>query len=226
MQRYRNYWAVVNANLSRLNGQPFTQAGHAKASPFIQTLKPSKAMPTILSHVAVPLALGLGLGSRVISRPLLLLGMLASVLPDFDVIAFRLNVAYSHAFGHRGATHSLAFALVLATLALAFARQLHSSRLAVFMFVAVATVSHGLLDMFTNGGLGVGLWWPWSDERFFAPWQVIEVSPLSLRRVFSERGLVVFQSELLWVWVPAALVAGALVAWRKLSANPSQTSGG
>ena len=178
-------------------------------------------MPTILTHVAVPLALGLGLGSRVISRPLLLLGIVASVLPDFDVVAFRFNVAYSHALGHRGATHSVAFALALAILALALARQLHSSRLVAFMFVAVAAISHGLLDMLTNGGMGVALWWPWSGERLFAPWQVIEVSPLSLRRVFSERGLAVFQSELLWVWVPAALVTGALVAWRRLSFNPS-----
>jgi len=178
-------------------------------------------VPTILSHVAVPLALGLGLGSRVISRPLLLLGVVASVLPDFDVAAFRLDVAYSHALGHRGATHSVAFALALAILAWAFARRLHSSRFVAFMFVGVAAVSHGLLDMLTNGGMGVALWWPWSGERFFAPWQVIEASPLSLRRVLSERGVAVFRSELLWVWGPATLVAGALVAWRKLSSSSS-----
>jgi inner membrane protein len=130
-------------------------------------------------------------------------------------------VAYADALGHRGATHSVVFALALAILAQAFARQLHSSRLVTFLFVAVAAVSHGLLDMFTNGGMGVALWWPWSSERLFAPWQVIEASPLSLRRVFSERGLAVFQSELFWVWAPAALVAGALVVWRKLSSNPS-----
>jgi inner membrane protein len=150
-----------------------------------------------------------------------LLGVVASALPDFDVAAFRLNVAYSHALGHRGATHSVAFALALAILAWAFARRLHSSRFVAFMFVGVAAVSHGLLDMLTNGGMGVALWWPWSGERLFAPWQVIEASPLSLRRVFSERGLAVFQSELLWVWGPATFVAGALVAWRKLISNYS-----
>jgi len=33
----------------------------------------------------------------------------------------------------------------------------------------------------------------------FFPWQVIEVSPLSLRRLAGEKGLAVLQSELLWV---------------------------
>lgn len=173
-------------------------------------------MPTILSHAAIPLVLGLGLGNRVIPRRLLVAGILASILPDLDVLAFRLNVAYSHVLGHRGVSHSVVFALALALLALACAPQLRSSRLIAFSFIGLATVSHGLLDMFTNGGLGVALWWPWSSDRFFAYWQVIEVSPLSLSRVFSARGLTVLQSELLWVWLPAVVVTVALLAIRTL----------
>jgi inner membrane protein len=85
-----------------------------------------------------------------------------------------------------------------------------------FWFVAVCMVSHGVLDMFTNGGYGAALWWPVSDVRVFAPWQVIEVSPLSLRRVFSAKGLAVLQSELLWVWLPATAVGVLLWARRHI----------
>ncbi|MEC5161268.1 MULTISPECIES: metal-dependent hydrolase [unclassified Janthinobacterium] len=175
-------------------------------------------MPTILTHAVVPLALAVGLGNR-ISRRLLIAGIVAAILPDLDVVAFRLHIAYADAFGHRGASHSLLFALAVGLLALFFSSQLRSSPRGAFVFAGVAAASHGLLDMLTNGGLGVALYWPWSVERFFAPWQVIEVSPLALSRVFGARGLVVLQSELLWVWLPAAILAGALLAARKLGAR-------
>jgi inner membrane protein len=171
-------------------------------------------MPTILTHAAVPLALGLGLGVRIIPKPLLLAGVVACILPDLDVLAFQLHIPYADDFGHRGVTHSIAFALVLALLAMAYAQRLRCSRAGAFSFIALSTVSHALLDMITNGGLGVALWWPWSRERLFAAWQVIEVSPLSLRHILSARGWAVLQSELLWVWLPAMLVAAALLAFR------------
>ncbi|MBC3872494.1 metal-dependent hydrolase [Undibacterium flavidum] len=160
-------------------------------------------MPTILTHAVVPLAIGLGLSQSVISRRLLACGIAASMLPDLDVIAFRLNIAYADTFGHRGVSHSICFALLIGLIAMLFSRRLKSSPLIAFAFVAVATASHGMLDMFTNGGYGVAFWWPFSAERIFAPWQVIEVSPLSLRRVFSERGFNVLVSEVVWVWLPA-----------------------
>jgi inner membrane protein len=172
-------------------------------------------MPTILSHAAVPLAIGLGLGSKAISRRLLLAGVVASALPDLDVVAFRLGVAYTDSFGHRGASHSLAAAVLLGVIAALFASRLQTHRRVAFAFVALSAASHGLLDMLTNGGRGVALWWPLSDERFFFPWQVVEASPLSLRRVFSGRGLEVLQTEIVWIWLPAALVTGSLLSWRR-----------
>ena len=173
-------------------------------------------MPTILSHVAVPLVLASALGNRVVPPRLLLVGAVACVLPDLDVLAFQFHIAYSHVLGHRGFTHSLGFALALALLASALAPYLRSTRLVSFVFVGLSTISHGLLDMLTNGGLGIALWWPWSSERLFFPWQVIEVSPLSLSRVFSARGLAVIQSELLWIWLPALLSGVALFALRRM----------
>lgn len=171
-------------------------------------------MPTILTHAVVPLALGIGLGSGVVSRRLLFAGVAASIMPDLDVVAFKLGIAYADAFGHRGASHSVAFALVLGLLALACAPVLRTTRLAAFVFVALSTLSHAVLDMFTNGGLGVALWWPISPERLFATWRVIEVSPIGISRFLTNRGLAVLQSELVWVWLPCILVCAALASFR------------
>lgn len=159
----------------------------------------------------------LGLGKNTVSPRLLFAGLLASILPDLDVLAFRLHIPYSHVLGHRGFSHSLLCALGLALLAMAGASLLRSSRPLAFGFVGLAALSHPLLDMITNGGLGVALWWPWSSARVFAPWQVIEVSPLSLHRLLGPRGIAVIESELLWVWLPALLAGLALLAGRRIA---------
>jgi len=174
-------------------------------------------MPTIVSHAAVPLALGLGLGRRVISSRLLVAGLVVSILPDLDVIAFRLGIAYSNQLGHRGFSHSLLFAFLLAALTAVFASRLRSTRVTAFAFVLAAAASHGLLDMLTTGGLGIALLWPFSEQRFFFPAQVIRVSPLSIRRFFGPAGMAVFTSELLWIWLPAAAMCACLFVARKFT---------
>jgi inner membrane protein len=182
-------------------------------------------MPTVLSHPAVPLALGLGLGRGVISRRLLVCGVIGSVLPDLDVIAFHFGIPYAAEFGHRGMSHSLLFAFAVALLGACFCRPLQSGFLCAFLFLFAAIASHGLLDAFTNGGLGIALLWPWSDYRFFAPVQAIEVSPLGLARFFSERGIVVLKSELVWVWLPAIVVGMLLRAARRASTRGNPGGG-
>jgi inner membrane protein len=56
------------------------------------------AVPTIITHAALPLTLGLGLGRQAIPRGLLLAGIALAVLPDLDVIAFRLGIPYAIVF--------------------------------------------------------------------------------------------------------------------------------
>ena len=74
-------------------------------------------MPSIITHAAVPLALWCAADRGRIPPRLLGAGVIAAVLPDADVLAFALHIPYADAFGHRGASHSLLFALVLAVLA-------------------------------------------------------------------------------------------------------------
>lgn len=167
-------------------------------------------MPTIFSHPAVPLAVGMGLGRKIISTRLLILGVAVSALPDTDVIGFGLGVDYGSDFGHRGFTHSLSFALAVALIGAIFHARLHSTFTKTFCFLALATASHGILDSFTNGGRGVALLWPFSSERFFAPFRPIEVSPIGVSRMFTERFARILESELVWVWMPCVALAVAL----------------
>ena len=185
-------------------------------------------MPTLLTHAAVPIALAIGLGARTVPPRLLATGVLACVLPDLDGLGLHFGIAYDAAWGHRGASHSLVFALLLAALAAAAAPALRSRRWPAAAFIFVSAASHGLLDMLTNGGRGVALWWPFSDERLFWPWRPIEASPMSLKRLATERGLDVLASELVWVWVAAAVVAAVLWGWRRAARRltcPSCPSG-
>jgi inner membrane protein len=164
-------------------------------------------MPTIFSHPAVPL--GIAPWFRRLPKSLVVAGAIVSSLPDVDVVAFRYGIPYEHPLGHRGLTHSIAFALLLASLA-AFV-YVRSTRRSVpfataFAFLFISLLSHGLLDAMTNGGKGVGFFIPFSDRRYFLPFRPIRVSPIGAEHFAAKAGAVL-QSELLWVWLPFACVA-------------------
>lgn len=172
-------------------------------------------MPTILTHPAVPIALAAGLGRQVIPARLLIAGVAVSILPDMDVIAFCFGIPYHNAFGHRGFSHSLLFALLVALMGACFFRWYKTKFKYAFWFLFAAAASHGILDAFTNGGLGIAFLWPWSQTRFFAPVQVIEVAPIGFSSFFSEEGSEVLLSELIWVWLPLMSIACILFLFRR-----------
>lgn len=162
-------------------------------------------MASIITHPAVPIALGLALGSQRISWRLFYAGIICSIIPDLDVLTFRFGIAYASPYGHRGITHSIIFAILTGIVCALLAKRLNTTALKAFLFTAFATVSHGLLDALTTGGLGVEFFWPFNNDRYFFPWQVIQVSPLGLESFWTERGWLVVKSELLIVWLPCLL---------------------
>lgn len=106
-----------------------------------------------------------------------------SLLPDVDVIGFGLGVRYEDEWGHRGATHSLAFSIALAlTIGLAawLATRSRRSAARIAVLASAVLVSHALLDTMTDGGLGCALLWPFDLTRYFAPWNPIPVAPIGL----------------------------------------------
>lgn len=143
-----------------------------------------------------------------------------SLLPDADVIGFRLGVRYADDWGHRGATHSFVFALGVALLAALVARAARMPARRTALLVLAVVASHPLLDTLTDGGLGCALLWPFSTERYFAPWTPLPVAPIG-RAFLSSRGMRVALTELV---VSAPLLAYALGPsrwWRRSGWRPA-----
>jgi inner membrane protein len=185
-------------------------------------------VPTVFTHAIAVGIVGAG-GGRALSPRVVALGALFSALPDVDVIGFKLGIWYGHMLGHRGLSHSLAAAALVAGMLVAHPAvggRVRRSRLIAWCFLFAAISSHGVLDAMTDGGLGVGFFAPVSDQRYFLPWRPIEVSPIGAR-FFSARGQGVLLSELRWVLLPALAIALAMTAWRRArkGADPPRAPG-
>lgn len=128
-----------------------------------------------------------------------------SLLPDADAIGFHFGVRYADEWGHRGATHSFAFAAGIAVLVALTTPLFRRARARSAAFALAVVASHPLLDTLTTGGLGCALLWPVRLTRYFAPWRPIPVAPIGFA-FFSSRGLSVAMVELL-LFLPCILYA-------------------
>jgi inner membrane protein len=168
-------------------------------------------MASAFSHAIAAVAIGSMFTSAPRPARFWVLGMTCAVLPDADVVGFAFGIPYEHMLGHRGLSHSLVFAVLLAAIivAAAFSGETYAGqRTKLWWYLFAATASHGLLDAMTTGGLGVAFLAPFSDSRYFLPWRPILVSPISITRFFTERGLAVFRSEIVWIWLPSLILMG------------------
>lgn len=165
-------------------------------------------MPTILTHAVAGVAIAQALAPCERRGEISLFAAGCAMLPDIDVVGFQFGVHYGDLLGHRGLTHSLRFAaLVAATVTLLLRHPDLKSDLKgdlrVLACLFAATASHGILDAFTNGGLGVAFLSPFDPARYFFWARPILVSPLSLSAFATRRGALVLESEMEWVWLPA-----------------------
>lgn len=171
-------------------------------------------MATVFTHALV--ATSLGQAGKIDWRKdwrFWYIAVLCSILPDVDVLGFRFGIHYGDLWGHRGMTHSLLFAAVIAAImALRFGLR-GAERWKMMLLLFVITASHGLLDAMTNGGLGVAFFSPFDRSRYFLPWTPVQVSPIGAGGFFSARGLEVIWSEIVWLWGPSMLVGAVLYAW-------------
>jgi inner membrane protein len=178
-------------------------------------------MASAISHAVAALALGACLGRARVPARALVAGAALAVVPDLDAIGFWLGVPTHSVLGHRGLTHSLAFAVVAGLAAAGVYRRAdHQGTggpwLRVYFILVLA--SHGLIDAMTNGGPGIAFFSPFSNARYFFPFRPIQVSPIGID-VFNDRGLRILASESRWVWLPAALVAACGILARRAFAR-------
>jgi inner membrane protein len=174
-------------------------------------------MPTIVTHGIVAGLIGKCSAAGRMPARFWYLSVLCSILPDADVLGFRFGVRYEDLLGHRGLTHSLAFALVVGVIValLAFPRPPQGwTRILLWCYFFVVTASHGILDAMTDGGRGIAFFAPFDDTRYFLPLRPIKVSPIGIA-FLSTHGLAVLWSEFLWVWIPATIITGATLLIRR-----------
>jgi inner membrane protein len=175
-------------------------------------------MPTTFSHAVFATAVGKAYAAEPLPAGFWILTAGCAMLPDVDAIAFAFGIRYDSLLEHRGLTHSIAFAVLIGFIvgvSVFRTSETKVGRLELIFYFTLITLSHPLLDALTNGGRGVALFAPFSNERYFFPLRPIEVSPIGMR-FFSERGLEVITSEVVWVWLPALLVYAITRSYRKL----------
>jgi inner membrane protein len=163
-------------------------------------------LPTIITHSVVGIFSASLFQTKANKVKFWIFSILCTIVPDFDVVAFKLGIAYGDFFGHRGFFHSLVFALISGMLVVfLFFREIRmtsSLKYGLVLYFALLTASHGILDTLTSGGLGIALFAPFDNTRYFYSYTPIKVSPIGIKAFLSERGLAVLKSEIIWVWMP------------------------
>ncbi len=182
-------------------------------------------MPSAISHAVAAFGIGSVFNPPNSSKFVWIAGIACSVIPDVDVIGFRFGIHYGDFWGHRGFTHSLLFAALVAGMAASVVHWVYTEtyRPRLFLYLFVATASHGLLDALTDGGLGIAFFSPFDNHRYFLPWRPIHVSPIGVSRFFTARGVAVLRSEMLWIWLPAMMLVLVIAAWRYANASKAAT---
>jgi inner membrane protein len=165
-------------------------------------------MASVFGHSLAAIALGKTFSEELRKPKFWVLGILCSIAPDADILGFRFGIPYGSFWGHRGFTHSFFFA-VLFGVAITFLFYTNK-RPVLSLYFAMCTASHSLLDAMTTGGLGVAFFSPFENARYFLPWRPIQVSPMGFKKFFSEWGLGVIKSELIWIGIPFVLMLVAI----------------
>ncbi|MEJ2543362.1 MAG: metal-dependent hydrolase [Calditrichaceae bacterium] len=167
-------------------------------------------MPSIFTHSFVGIISASIFKTTKFKIKFFILSIICPVLPDLDVLAFKFGIPYEHFFGHRGFFHSLSFAFLLAAIIILiffWSKEIKfKSKFGLLLYFFILTASHGILDAFTSGGLGIALLSPFDNTRYFFPYTPIKVSPLGISAFFGEWGKRVIISEMLWVWLPLIIL--------------------
>lgn len=165
-------------------------------------------MASAFGHAFTAIAIRSGFSKSISNWKFLILGIICSILPDADVLSFKFGIAYEAFWGHRGFTHSIVFAVLLGfAVTIIFYKEFIFSKRGLYyiLFFSLCTLSHGILDAMTTGGLGVAFLSPFNNERYFFPWRPIKVSPIGAGHFFSEWGIKVLKSEAIWIGIPCTL---------------------
>jgi inner membrane protein len=97
---------------------------------------------------------------------------ICAAMPDLDVISWPFHTPNSSLWSHRAFTHSLLFAVIAGAAAVWIGfrgAQWDGRRVRLWVVLALATATHGLLDACTSYSFGVELLAPFTKHRYRFP---------------------------------------------------------
>lgn len=162
-------------------------------------------MASVFGHGIAAIGIGKLFPKKVITPKVYVIGVVSSMLPDLDVMAYKFGLYGDSMWNHRGITHSFfaAFLWAIILLLVYHWSQKRIAKIQLGLYYFLATASHGILDAMTTGGDGISFFAPFDVERYFLPWRFIQVSPLGIKNFFSEWGVQVLQSEFFYILLPS-----------------------
>ncbi len=171
-------------------------------------------MATFVTHAVVPWLAGRRALPAEVRKRVAAVALLCATLPDLDLVSYAYDVRPPSAWAHRGLTHSLGFAalasLLLCLVLLGLSRRTRTWLPRAWALGFAAGASHGLIDMFTRGEVGVAYFWPVSSHRYLLPFHPVPVVPMGADEMLGRWGVVVLLNEVLLLWVPVLLLMLAL----------------
>lgn len=147
-------------------------------------------MPTPISHAAVGYALGVW-GQRVPIRRVSIAAAACAALPDIDLLFYPF-------VAHRGITHSLVFAFIVAIVATAVFFSLSRS-IVIVLFLAL--LSHSGLDALSTYSVGIQFLAPFSDQRYRFVWTPLGDPAGRLSRQLAQEVIVILVPALVTIWL-------------------------
>ncbi|HJU45832.1 MAG TPA: metal-dependent hydrolase [Chitinophagaceae bacterium] len=121
-----------------------------------------------LTHIVLGACIGELVAGKTIGKKAMLLGAVAQLIPDIDVVSHLWLDNVNSLIAHRGITHSLLFALLMATVLALISKKLSGLLSGVsfrkwFFLYSINISAHLFVDCLNT--YGTGLFEPFSDQR-------------------------------------------------------------
>ncbi len=174
-------------------------------------------MPSIFGHAVAGIALGAAFADDRTPPRTWVLGTFCALAPDLDWFTAFLRIHPGNFLAHRGITHSLLGAVLLAATVFLLGFRGESRNPRTGTYLLLAALSHGLLDACTSGRVGVAFFYPFSTTRWGCYWQPFQDAPLPFWPGLQLPFLGALLGEVLWIGVPAFLLVAGLPLLRQCS---------
>ena len=147
--------------------------------------------------------------------------------PDLDMIFYWFRLApQSSLLGHRIFFHSISFAVLLGLLiTIIFFREIKTYSkpwYKTWIFLTIATASHGILDALTYWGPGIAFFSPFDNTGYLCPCAPVPATGPST--FFTPRIIIHLACEIVWFWGGSLVILAIVILFRKITRGRLQKS--